>query len=281
MKTYLIAGIPIRLKYHYDAYLKHNIELYEKDIDEVKHTFEVHITDHIELPQGKSKSIKNPYIIFNEQHRIIYMKDQINHVKALIKHDYMYQKIDIFINPQHMEHPEEFEYTWLGLMFMEIALKYQLLPLHASAIDNHGKGLLIVASSQTGKSTHAKLWQDMDPDIKIINDDKPLIGFHHQQLYIYSSPFSGKTAHNENRMIPLEAIVFLYQGKQNEIIQLDHEEIIIEFLKNMMRPNDEKTWDDVIDLINQIMASIPIMRLNATPHLSAAEYLREQLNQGD
>jgi hypothetical protein len=281
METYKIADIVLKIEYHYDDFLGHNIENYRCDDQKVDHTMSVHLVDHIEKPEGSSRSTKNPYILYEENKRIIFIKNHEGQIKSKVEHDKHYHQVNIWINPKLTTNAAEIEYTWLGLFFMEIALTYQKLSMHAAAIDYQGNGILIAAPSQTGKSTHAKFWQEMDMSVNIINDDKPLIGFHDGELTIYSSPFSGKTSTNMNRTLPLKAIVFLYQGKTNEITKLDKDEIILEMMKNMLRPSDEKSWDDMIQIMNSMITSIPFYRFYATKSIDAAKYLKEKLELGD
>ena len=281
MKTYDIAGIKIGIGYLYDTYLKNNIEIYEKKDIMVDHVMTVQMVHGISYPNGKPQHQKNPYIIIENNQTIIFIKNKDNNVQLKITHDDEYHHVLIELDPDLITHPDEYEYTWLGLMFMEIALRYQKLPLHASAIDDHGQAVLISAPSQTGKSTLAKHWKEIDSEISIMNDDKPLIGFYDDVLSVFSSPFSGKSANNENKIIPLKAIIFLYQGQENKAVDLDEMDVITEFMKNMMRPRNEKTWDDMIELINHIIYQVPIKKYLATNHPSAASYLRDIINQGE
>jgi len=282
MKTYLIAGIKLNIKHHDNAFLRKNIEYYEIPYeDEVEHTLDVTYLEHIEHPNLPSKSKKNPYTIYLDEKRIIYTKSKDGFIKTSIEHDLQYRNVAILINPNLIDHVEEIEYTWLGLMFMEIALLHHLLPIHGAAIDDHGHAIIISAPSQTGKSTHAKLWQEMDPTVDILNDDKPLIGIKEDQLVVYSSPFSGKTSQNQNRVIPLKSIVFLYQSPQDIIHQMKRDDIIKDMMKNIMRPSDEKVWSSIIAIIEKSIASIPIYHLGATPTIQAAKLLKQTLEKGE
>lgn len=281
MKTYQIAGITFGIHYCYDEYLKDNIEAYEIQGSIIEHTLKVVRSDSINHPEGETKSTKNPYTMYQDGKRIIYVKDKYNNIKSCVKHDLEYKKVQIKINPRLTENAAEIEYTWLGLMFMEIALKHKLLPFHATAINDHGKAILILAPSQTGKSTHARLWKEIDDQIEIINDDKPLVGLINNELFVYSSPFSGKSSLNQNRTIPLHAMVFLYQGNKDEIISITKDEIIKEMMKNMMRPSDERAWSDAINIMNILIEKTQILRLNATLNQSAAKLLKKMLDEGE
>ncbi len=281
MKTYRIAGITFGIHFHYDEYLKHNIEAYASDEQKMDHVLSVQLSDIIEHPRGETQSIRNPYVMYQENKRIIYIKDKNQQIKSLIKHDMAYQHVNIMINPSLNKNAAEIEYTWLGLMFMEIAIKHKLLPMHAAAINDHGHAILVSAPSQTGKSTHARLWKMMDDKVEILNDDKPLIGLKDGRMMVFSSPFSGKTSLNQNMDIPLKALVFLYQGKENMASLMERDDIIKEMMKNMMRPSDEASWDDILGIIEEMIEKLPIYKFEATPKVEAAYYLKKIIDKGE
>lgn len=282
MKTYRIAGIELNIRHQSNSFLRNNIEHYEIPfVQHVKYTIEVDYVQHIEQPQGHSKSTKNPYTIYLDEKRIIFIKNKEGNIKTLIEHDVLYHHVSILINPDLLDNPDEMEYTWLGLMFMEIALLHGFLPIHGAAINDHGQAIIISAPSQTGKSTHAALWKDMDSSIEILNDDKPLIGLSRDQLMVYSSPFSGKTSQNQNQSLILKSLVFLYQSPHDVINTMMRDDIIKEVMKNIMRPSDEKTWTTIINIIEKMIQTIPIYHLGATPTIQAAKLLRQTLDQGE
>ena len=279
MKTYAIAGIYITLNDIKNKYLDDNITHYEThDVIKTKHHFNVSYQTNLYEPKEAPINQKNPYIILNEDVRIIYLKGLDQQIKMIIKHDYQFHKIDMLFNDHIIHDIDEYVYTWLGLIFMDIALMYQLLPIHGASINDDGKSIIISAPSQTGKSTHAKLWLELDEKISIQNDDKPLIGKKGDTLMVYSSPFSGKTAQNKNIAIPLKALIFLEQSQMDVIEEMTPDDIIKEMMKNMMRPTSNQTWEKTLLLMNDIIQTIPIFKLKATPYISSAKLLKKHLS---
>ena len=68
------------------------------------------------------------------------------------------------------------------------------LEMHASVIENGGKGYLFLAKSGTGKSTHSKMWLRNIPDSHLLNDDNPIVRvLEDGSVRVYGSPWSGKT----------------------------------------------------------------------------------------
>jgi hypothetical protein len=269
---YEIVGIKISIDHHYDEYLKDNIEHYKiDDFHDVDYAMTVHITDDIHPPQGHSYSQKNPYIIKNNEEIIMYAQNAKHEIKELFIIKNNYHHIEIYINQSLNPNASEMEYVLLSIIFMEIAMRNQFLPFHASAILYQDQAILFSAPSQTGKSTHARYWKQAFQDVKFINDDKPLLKIEDDSIMVYGSPFSGKSSINQNIKAPLRAIVFIKQGLTNVMRPIQGDEALKELMKNMLRPDDESVWDDMIQVINAIMEDIPMFILEATHSVDAAK----------
>ncbi len=269
---YDIAGIKIALNYHYDEYLSNNIEHYRiDDFESVDHEISVRLMDHIDEPVEHSFRQKNPYVIKRDHETVMYAKTSKNIVRELFTIQNDYQSIDILINPTLHTNASEMEYAILSVNFMEIAMRHNFLPFHASAILYQDQAVLFSAPSQTGKSTHARYWKQIFPEVQFINDDKPLLKIEDNDIMVYGSPFSGKSSININTKAPLKAIVFIRQGTTNLMRPIQGDEALKELMKNMLRPDDEKVWDDMIKVINAIMEDIPMFVLEATHSVDAAK----------
>lgn len=279
MKKYRIAGITLEISDFDNAYLKHNIDNYIiSDKEPCRHQIHVSFHNDIEKPLEEPINQKNPFVVILEKDRIIYIEGKDKRIKMVIKHDKTFKHVYMRFNQNAITDLDEFVYTWLGLIFMDIALTYGLLPIHGASINDANTSIIISAPSQTGKSTHAKLWLELDPTVSIQNDDKPLIGKKDQKIIVFSSPFSGKTSHNQNIEIPLKALIFLEQSPIDSIEPMSKDDIIKDMMKNIMRPGDSLTWENILSLIHEIIENIPIYRLKATPHITAAILLRNTLS---
>jgi hypothetical protein len=281
-KKYNIAGIKIELNYHYDEFLKGNIESYLMDEDEIcDYQIEVFLCDEIKKPNGFTNSKMNPYIILGNEERIIYALNRNGDVKELITHSNDYKHTKIEMNPSLLRNPAEVEYVMLGVTFLEIALRCGFLPIHAAAILYKEEAILFSAPSQTGKSTHAKIWVNAFDGAELLNDDKPLLKLVGDQIIVYSSPFSGKTSINQNRHAPLKSIIFLRQGLSNIVSVMSDEGKIENLMRNILRPDDADLWDQVLDKIAKIMHEIPIYQIEATMEIDAAIAVHNKIYKGD
>jgi hypothetical protein len=274
---YEIAGIKIEINYQYQEYFNNNIEKYQIADDEVvNYKITTKLLDHIELPKGEVLTKMNPYVIKNEDQTIIYALNNNNEVKELIQHKNDFSDVLILINKDIVSNPSDVEYILIGLMFLEIATKNKLIPIHASAIIYNNDGILFSAPSKTGKSTHAKIWVDY-LDATLINDDKPLIKIDNNEILIYGSPFSGKGKQNSNQKAILKSIIFLKQGISNKVNLLDKKEIIENLMRNILRPKDEIDLDHLLLDIEVLMDKINFYSIEANMEIDAAINIKNML----
>ncbi|MCU0105644.1 hypothetical protein N7603_08230, partial [Acholeplasma vituli] len=159
MKTYLIAGIPLALKYHYPDFLNDNIEKYEKDI-QPKYVIETKLVSEI-------KSLTNPFMqdtyrrfYQDDTYQTIQVVNKEGQIKYELKHTLNYESTIITIVEVLTKKPAEMEYIFISMIFLDIAILNGFVPLHASCIVKDDEAYLFSAPSGTGKSTHAGLYKE-------------------------------------------------------------------------------------------------------------------------
>ena len=108
--------------------------------------------------------------------------------------------------------PEDYPDSYLEILALyrkiaEEMIKYDTILMHGSALSIDGNGVLFVAASGTGKSTHASIWQRVFNDrVVLLNDDKPLVKFEGDDIFVYGTPWSGKKGLNKNARAALKMI---------------------------------------------------------------------------
>jgi len=90
--------------------------------------------------------------------------------------------------------PEMVEFYAVSAALGDILPEYRRLQTHGVAIEYDGKAYIFSASSGTGKSTRAFLWQKYlgENKVTIINGDKPILWFKDDEILACGSPWSGK-----------------------------------------------------------------------------------------
>ena len=191
--------------------------------------------------------------------------------------------ITIDINSEEMkrrkeEYPHltlnEWEYIHTGSAFYRDILDYEGFGLHSSAVALENRAVLFSGPCGIGKSTHAGLWQQYfgADNAVIINDDKPVLRLHKGSFYVYGTPWSGKSTLNANIRVPLGAIVFLRQAKENHIRRLDSLEAIRMLVYQSLRPNsDMDKMNKLLNLIDVLVPHVAVYHLDCNISLAAVK----------
>lgn len=172
------------------------------------------------------------------------------------------------------------EYLYTGSWFYHKLLSFQGLMLHASAVVYEGQAYLFSAPSGTGKSTHTGLWKQVfgSENVYILNDDKPALRLTADGWYAYGTPFSGKVNLSRNVGVPLKGICFLERGSYNEIARLPEKEAIQNLMFQTVRPREIADMDLLLQLVEKIIDSIPVFKMQCTMDPDAARVSYEAMS---
>lgn len=158
----------------------------------------------------------------------------------------------------------DWEYLATGFAFAKALLEFDGFVVHASAVAMDDAAVLFSAPCGTGKSTQAALWQRFFGAERavILNDDKPAIRRLGDDFFAFGTPWSGKTPLNENRKVPLRAIVFLEQAKDNEIRRLSSREAVPLLIQHSLGyGDDQEKAGKLLTILDRMMSQVQIYSL--------------------
>lgn len=179
--------------------------------------------------------------------------------------DYAEVELQILSRWHHPQFSQtDLEYMYTGSLFCNRLYALGNGVLHSSSLAYRGEGIAFSADSGVGKSTHVGLWKQYYPDdVEIINDDKPAIVFDGDRPLLCGTPWSGKTALNMNRQVPLRAIVFIERGTENRIRRLDAMDSMYRLIGQVYRPYyDAPLGERAVDFAQRLCESLPIYCLS-------------------
>lgn len=146
------------------------------------------------------------------------------------------------------------------------------IPVHGSCIVNNGRAYLFLGESGTGKSTHTRLWRENIIGSTLLNDDSPIISAEPEGIFIYGSPWSGKTPCYRQEKYPLGACVRLSQAPYNRITRLSMLKAIA-----AMHPScppefayDENLYAGISQTLDRLLSEVGIYHLECLPDADAA-----------
>ena len=167
---------------------------------------------------------------------------------------------------------------WIAYGLMNAA--FGRIPIHGSCIVNKNKAYLFLGESGTGKSTHTRLWREYIKGSVLLNDDSPIISVEADGVWIYGSPWSGKTPCYKQERYPLSGCVRLSQAPFNKMKCLSviqayaaiHPSCPPEFAY------DETLYEGISTSLNEILSQVPIYHLQCLPDEAAAQLSYQTMN---
>ena len=197
--------------------------------------------------------------------------------------------LEISVTPEtyasyHRKYPDAtdplIEYMETGSVFYRSLISHAGILLHSSAVVLDGKAYLFSAPSGTGKSTHTRLWLQEFPGAEILNDDKPAIRVLDDGIYVYGTPWSGKTDQSLNRKVPLQGIAFLERSEKNSIGKISDMRALASLLNQTIRPGDRTSADKLLDLLSVLIQRVPMYRFCCNMEKDAAHLSYNTMSKG-
>ena len=178
---------------------------------------------------------------------------------------------------QEVTSENQFSPTYLETLALlrklaEILPSHNRILMHGASISYNEHAYLFTAPSGTGKSTHTRLWYQNIPDAKLLNDDSPIVRYIDNKLWVYGSPWSGKTACYKNEKYEIAAIVRLSQAPSNHIKRLSTLESY-----GALHPSfppgfayDNTLYEHIGNIIGECLTHTPVFHLQCLPNVDAA-----------
>ncbi len=158
----------------------------------------------------------------------------------------------------------------------ESLLEKGVLMLHAAAVEKDGAGYLFLGKSGAGKTTHIRLWQKAFGDtVRVINGDKPLLGFEEDKLMVYSSPWQGKERLGCNGKAPVKALCFLEKAEENRLVPMQAEQALERIFHQVLMPLQAEKMERLLALVEKLLMCVPCYLLYCRPDEQAAQVALE------
>ena len=201
---------------------------------------------------------------------IQHQKDLNNNYYAYILYDDKYIKI---YNDKNNKFVDEYLLTQYAINYL-ITDYTNSIYFHSSTIKYNDLGIAFSAKSGTGKSTHRRLWEKYG-NATVINDDKNIITLNNDELYISPNPWCGKHMRQNNIEAKLNCIVFLFQSKENIIVEINKTKAFKLLLGQISVPLDKnkEKWEKIIDK----MLELPIYYYGCNMEKEAFEVIEERI----
>ena len=161
--------------------------------------------------------------------------------------------------------------TALMMLYAFAAAPHDTILVHASAVEYEGRGYLFLGKSGTGKSTHSRMWIENVEGTKLLNDDNPVVRITDDRVYVYGSPWSGKTPCYLNRSVQTGGVIRLHQASYNRITQLTGVKAYAALLPScsFMKWNRDMS-ESVHRTVSRVTALVRLYNIECMPDRDAA-----------
>ena len=274
-----IAGLPIEVESADKEYFAERFADYMREDDRPPvMRMRTMLLNPVPRPEGEVlKQIKESTIMrMADGRNCYYITDKKGKLGYATYYSSDYSDVEIQLLATR-KHPifsqRDWEYMHTGFFFANRMATLGGGVLHSSSLAYKGQGICFTANSGTGKSTHVGLWkQRFGDDVDIINDDKPAIYFDGDTPILCGNPWSGKTALNMNKQVPLKAIVVVERGEKNSIRLLDTIERMYHLANQIVRPfYDDELSLKILDFTEKLLHSVPVYCLTCNVSQEAVD----------
>ena len=145
--------------------------------------------------------------------------------------------------------------------------KYNRFLMHAAVLAYEGEAYAFTGRSGIGKSTHTGLWLDKIDGSYILNGDKPILSVEADgKIYAHGTPWMGKEGRGTKGSVPLKAICFLEQSKENSIERLEKSETVSRIFSQLLLPTEEEAAMKTLELCDKLVNGVEayLLRCNVT-----------------
>ena len=149
---------------------------------------------------------------------------------------------------------------------------HDTIALHTSCIVWGNRAIVFLGESGTGKSTHTRLWREHIAGAHLLNDDSPILRYIDGKVWMYGSPWSGKTPCYHTDRYELAGCVRLSQAPYNKIRRLSTLQAY-----GALHPScppdfayDDQLYDHISHTLGQVIRHTPVFHLECLPDEAAA-----------
>lgn len=166
-------------------------------------------------------------------------------------------------------------------IFLTHAVQRHMIQLHASLIDDHGRGVVFLGPSGIGKTTQAERWMQYR-GASILNGDMVFVQETQgpdKQYLGWGTPWHGSSPYCLNASVPVKALVVLKQAPENRLRELTGFEKVAEVSGSIFYPTWlENGMELCTDTLNHLLTDLPVYRLDNRADEAAVNLLAAELD---
>jgi hypothetical protein len=166
---------------------------------------------------------------------------------------------------------DPFEYPLDGLILYYLTVIHGDILIHASGVNNNGRGYLFSGVSGKGKTTMAKLWDDCGATV--IHDDRLVLRKTGDSYTMYNTPvYSDDKPLNSS----LNKIFLIEHGVENKLVPVKGANAVSLVMANCIQHTwGHDTINGLLESVSFLCETIPTVKLYFTPDASVINHILE------
>jgi len=189
---------------------------------------------------------------------------------AVLKFSLTTSKWDLWIDSYETK-IDPFEYPLDGLILYYLTVINGDFMIHASGVNNMGRGYIFSGVSGKGKSTLAGLWDKTGA--KVIHDDRLIVRKSGTSYIMYNTPVYNNDEPHES---PLNKIFIIEHGIENKLVPVSGAHAVSLVMANCIQHNwGQEIIARLLGSVSIMCSAIPVIKLSFRPDKSVIDYILE------
>lgn len=202
---------------------------------------------------------------------------QLNGQERILSFDPDIREANLFFPDANGKFTDPFYGPAIELLLIHYLARQRGMIMHASGIDDHGRGMLFVGESGAGKSTLSNLWHQQN-GAAIFSDDRIIVREKDGEYLMYGTPWHGEASFVSPRRVKLEHIFFLQHDQNHAVRSLNRADAVVEFLKASFPP----FWDNqgvafAMAFLSDLVEKVPCQALSFKPDESIVDFVKSSV----
>jgi hypothetical protein len=179
---------------------------------------------------------------------------------AVLKFSFSDRNWELWIDGAGKE-TDPLEYPLDGLVLYYLTAINGDIMIHASGVNNSGRGYIFSGVSGKGKTTMAKLWDNTGA--RVIHDDRLILRNTGNGYRMFNTPVY---SNDEPRESPIDKIFLIEHGSRNDHITVSGASALSMVMANCIQHNwDQNIIARLIGALSLMCTTIPVVRLPFRP----------------
>lgn len=187
---------------------------------------------------------------------------------------------EVFIHPDLFQFGQPVDPLWGPLdelLYGNLLARGRGVEVHACGlIDPEGKGRLFVGVSTAGKTTMARLWENI-PGVTVLSDDRIILRRKDGKIWMYGTPWHGEGGQSFTGSAPVAGIYFLKKALQNRLDPIKEHDTVSRFFTCSFLPfYNREAVDFTLGFLGEAAKDVPCYELSVLPDKRVVEFIRTE-----